>query len=548
MNAIRSAAAAPGAATPTTLDPACAAMVDLRSQLEALPRAELQELLLRVARSARLPIVRGNARGVGRNPALATDSYKASHHLQYPPGTAGMFSYIESRGGEFTHTLFFGLQMILKEYLSRPLTMADVDEAELLWTAHGEPFNRAGFEYIVRECGGHFPVTIRALPEGSVAPVGTPLVTVESLDARAFWAVSYLETLLLQVWYPVTVATLSWHGREIIRRFLEETADDPLAGLPFKLHDFGYRGATSPESAGRAGLAHLVSFLGTDTVAALEAAQLYYGEPGAAGFSIPAAEHSTITAWGRDGEVQAFAHMLERFGKPGAVFAVVSDSYDLFHAVDELWGQALRQRVIDSGATLVVRPDSGDPASIVLQVAQRLDRAFGSVLNAKGYRVLQHVRIIQGDGVNLRSIRSILASLKAHGYSADNVAFGMGGALHQMVHRDTQRFAMKCSAVLVDGVWRDVYKAPATDSGKRSKAGRLGVMRQVATGQLQTVVLPPGPGWSDRAVALGAGWEDAMRTVWHHGRLLVDETLGELRARAAECRAPLDRSAVALGA
>lgn len=540
MSAIPTVAAASSAAS----SPTASVTEHLQSQLEALPEAALQDLLLRVARSARLPI----ARGVGRNPALATDSYKASHHLQYPPGTTGMFSYIESRGGEFTHTLFFGLQMILKEYLSRPITMADIDEAETLWTAHGEPFNRAGFEHIVRACGGHFPVTIRALPEGSVAPVGTPLVTVESTDPQAFWAVSYLETLLLQVWYPVTVATLSWHGKELIRRFLEETSDDPLAGLPFKLHDFGYRGATSPESAGRAGLAHLVSFLGTDTVAALEAAQLYYGQLGAAGFSIPAAEHSTITAWGRDGEARAYAQMVERFGKPGAIFAVVSDSYDLFHAVDELWGKALRQRVIDSGATLVVRPDSGDPTSIVLQVAHRLERAFGSAINAKGYRVLKHVRIIQGDGVNLRSIRSILANLKAHGYSADNVAFGMGGGLHQMVNRDTQRFAMKCSAVRVDGVWRDVFKAPTTDSSKRSKAGRLGVMRERSTGALQTVVLPSGPGWGDRVVALGDGWEDAMRTVWQGGRLMVDETLDEVRARAAACRAPLDASVVALGA
>lgn len=506
----------------------------LSAQLEALPREDLSALLWRVARNAKLPI----AQGIGRNPALATDSYKASHYLQYPPGTSGMFSYVESRGGEFGQTLFFGLQMILKEYLAHPLTMADVDEAEALWTAHGEPFNRAGFEHIVRDCGGWFPVTIRALPEGSVAPVGTPLMTVESTDPQAYWAVSWLETLLLQVWYPVTVATLSWHCKEVIRRYLEQTSDDPLAGLPFKLHDFGYRGSTSPESAGRAGLAHLVSFLGTDTVAALEAAQRWYGETGAAGFSIPAAEHSTITAWGRDGEARAFAHMVARFGKPGSIFAVVSDSYDLFRAVDELWGRELRQQVIDSGATLVVRPDSGDPAAIVLQVAQRLEQAFGSDTNGKGYRLLRHVRIIQGDGVTLRSIRSILANLKAHGFSADNLAFGMGGGLHQMVNRDTQRFAMKCSAVLVDGAWREVFKAPATDTGKRSKAGRLGVLRHRVTGELRTVVSPEDA---------GADWEDAMHTVWQHGRLLVDDSLATVRARAAEHRAPLDASLTVLG-
>lgn len=539
MDAITSVTSRSSSAATSVTGPAA-----LLEQLQALPAEELQALLQQAARGARLPF----ARGVGRNPALATDSYKASHYLQYPPGTTGMFSYIESRGGEFTHTLVFGLQMILKEYLSQPLTMADVDEAEALWTAHSEPFNRAGFEYIVRECDGHFPLTIRALPEGTVAPVGTPLVTIESTDPQAFWAVSYVEALLLQVWYPITVATLSWHIKEVIRRYLEETSDDPLSGLPFKLHDFGYRGATSPESAGRAGLAHLVSFLGTDTMAALEAAQRYYGETGAAGFSIPAAEHSTITSWGRDGEAQAYANMVHRFAKPGAIFAVVSDSYDLFHAVDELWGKTLRQQVIDSGATLVVRPDSGDPASIVLQVAQRLDRAFGSVVNGKGYRVLKHVRIIQGDGVNLRSIRSILAGLKAHGYSADNVAFGMGGGLHQMVNRDTLRFAMKCSAVQIDGEWRDVFKSPATDPGKRSKAGRLGVLRQRNTGELRTVQLAASAGWSDRVVESDEPWDDAMRTVWREGRLLVDDGLSQVRARAATQRAPLDRAMAQLGA
>lgn len=470
---------------------------------------------------------------IARNLALATDSYKASHYLQYPPGTSGMFSYIESRGGAWRRLQFFGLQMILKEYLSQPLTLADIDAAEALWTAHGEPFNRAGFEHIVRAHGGHFPMVIRALPEGTAAPTGVPLVTVESTDPQAFWCVSFIETLLLQLWYPTTVATLSWHCRELIRRHLAVTSDDPDAGLPFKLHDFGYRGNSSPESAGRAGVAHLVNFMGTDTIAALEAAQIWYGQTGAAGYSIPAAEHSTITAWGRDGEADAYRNMLRRFAKPGALLAVVSDSYDLYHAVDQLWGVELRQQVIDSGATLVVRPDSGDPARIVTEVAQRLDRAFGSTVNGKGFKVLQHVRIIQGDGINIDSIGAILDALRAHGYSADNVAFGMGGALHQMVNRDTCRFAMKCSAVQVDGVWRDVAKDPVTDPGKRSKAGRLTTLRHTSDGELRCHYL-------DHDAAPGPGWTDALQPVWDHGRLLVDDTLTQIRARAAEHRAPLD--------
>lgn len=477
-----------------------------------------------------------DTRNIAHNLALATDSYKASHYLQYPPGTSGMFSYIESRGGAFEQLQFFGLQMILKEYLSRPLSAADIDEAETLWLAHGEPFNRAGFDYIVRDCGGYFPLTIKALPEGTAAPTGVPLVTVESTDPQAFWCVSYIETLLLQVWYPITVATLSWHCKAVIRQYLEQTSDAPEAGLAFKLHDFGYRGSTSPESAARAGVAHLVNFLGTDTMAALLAARRYYGETGAAGFSIPAAEHSTITSWGRDGELAAYRNMLDRFAKPGALVAVVSDSYDMFHAIDALWGGELKQQIIDSGATVVIRPDSGDPASIVLQVAERLERAFGSQRNGKGYKVLNHVRIIQGDGVNISSIRAILENLTTHGYSADNLAFGMGGALHQQVNRDTCRFAMKCSAVLIDGVWHDVSKNPVTDPGKRSKAGRLTTRRDPHSGALSSALLPESG---------AARPDEALQTVWSNGRLLVDQALAEIRARAAGTRAPLSESVFA---
>jgi nicotinamide phosphoribosyltransferase len=63
------------------------------------------------------------------NPILNTDSYKASHYLQYPQGTTAMFSYIESRGGRYDRTLFFGLQMLMKEYLCQPITAAMIDEA-----------------------------------------------------------------------------------------------------------------------------------------------------------------------------------------------------------------------------------------------------------------------------------------------------------------------------------------------------------------------------------------------------------------------------------
>jgi nicotinamide phosphoribosyltransferase len=464
---------------------------------------------------------------IGRLLPLNTDSYKTSHYRQYPPGTQRVFSYIESRGGQQPHTVFFGLQYLLKEYLTKPVTEADIRLSAEVCQAHGVPFNEAGWMHIVQAHQGRLPVRIRAVAEGSVVPTGNVLVTVENTDPACFWLTSYLETLLLRVWYPITVATQSWASRAVIGHYLRETGDE--TGLGFKLHDFGARGVSSLESAMLGGMAHLVSFQGTDTLSAVLGARVYYGEP-MAGFSIPAAEHSTITAWGREGEADAYRHMLAHYAKPGAILAVVSDSYDLDHAVQRLWGGELRQAVIDSGATVVIRPDSGDPTAVVLRTVNSLEQAFGSTLNAKGYRVLNHVRVIQGDGIHRHSIRAILGALQAHGYSADNVAFGQGGALLQIVNRDDQRFAMKTSAVQVNGVWRDVFKDPVTDPGKRSKSGRLTLLSRggPAECQYRTVRLVE----PEMAELQALGWREALHTVFEDGRLLVDQRFADIRARA----------------
>ncbi|CAB3697968.1 hypothetical protein LMG24238_03473 [Paraburkholderia sediminicola] len=459
------------------------------------------------------------------NPILNTDSYKASHYLQYPPEASAMFSYIESRGGRYDRTLFFGLQMLIKEYLCRPITPAMIDQAKAFFTAHGEPFNEAGWRYIVEHHRGYLPVRIRAVPEGSVVPTHNVLVTVECNDPEVFWLASYLETMLLRVWYPITVATQSWHLRNTIRAYLEKSSDD-LSQLPFKLHDFGARGVSSAESAAIGGAAHLVSFMGSDTVLGVVAANHYYNEPMAA-FSVPAAEHSTITSWGRERETDAFRNMIAKFGKPGAIVSVVSDSYDLFAAL-EVWGTTLKQAVLDSGGTLVIRPDSGDPLTIVLQTMRALEVSFGSTVNGKGRRVLNNVRVIQGDGVNPDSIQDILAAMDEAGFAADNIVFGMGGALLQQINRDTQRFAMKCSAIRLGDEWHDVRKDPVTDAGKRSMKGRLTLLVNRHSGEYRTVTLPVV--WDDRTVA--GDWDEALVTVFDSGKLLVDAAFSEIRKRA----------------
>lgn len=464
------------------------------------------------------------------NLILNTDSYKASHWLQYPPGTEAAFFYVESRGGVYERTLFFGLQAILKEYLSRPVSHADVDEARDFFAVHGEPFNEAGWRRIVDVHGGYLPIRIRAVPEGSVVPTHQALVTIESTDAQCCWLPSYLETLLLRLWYPVTVATQSWHLKQTIRQYLDLSCDDPAAQIGFKLHDFGARGVSSAESAGIGACAHLVNFLGTDTVSGVLTAKAYYHEP-MAGYSIPAAEHSTITSWGREHEVDAYRNMLRQFGKPGAVVAVVSDSYDIYRAIREHWGQTLREEVIASGATLVVRPDSGEPVDVVHQCLVLLDEAFGHTLNAKGYKVLKHVRVIQGDGINPASIRAILERVTKAGYSAENLAFGMGGALLQGINRDTQKFALKCSAAKIDGRWIDVFKAPVTDPGKLSKRGRLALLHHREFGSWRTVPVDDALERIEDHVP-EPGWEHAQVTVWENGKLLKDWTFAEIRERS----------------
>lgn len=464
------------------------------------------------------------------NLILNTDSYKASHWLQYPPGVEDTFFYVESRGGLYERTLFFGLQAIIKQNLLRPISHADVDEARDFFAAHGEPFNEAGWRRIIDCHQGKLPLRIRAVPEGSVVPTHHALVTIESTDPQAYWLPSYIETLLLRLWYPVTVATISWHAKATILDHLRRTSDDPEGQIGFKLHDFGARGVSSNESAGLGGAAHLVNFLGTDTVAGVLTARAYYGEA-MAGYSIPAAEHSTITSWGREREVEAYRNMLRQFAKPGALVAVVSDSYDIYQAIDQHWGRTLREEVIASGATVVIRPDSGDPVEVVDACLQRLEAAFGSTLNGKSYKVLNHVRVIQGDGINPNSLRQILERVTESGFATDNLAFGMGGGLLQQLNRDTQKFALKCSAARIDGKWIDVYKEPKTDPGKTSKRGRLTLVHAEEFDNWRTIAVPEAVERLDQA-PVPAGYRHAMETVYENGELLRDQSLAEIRQRS----------------
>lgn len=493
---------------------------------------------------------------VSYNPATDADSYKVSMPWQYPVGTTHVYDYIEARGSSvkpsqqiidslekylspemlkvfiaenttqpFTKTVFFGLQYILTKYLSTTVTKKMVLQAKEAWANHGEPFNYEGWMQIVNELKGRIPLLIRAVPEGTVVPLHNALVTIENTHKDFGWLVTQFETMLLRVWYPITVATLSAQIRAIIKQYLVDTADD-LSGLDFKHHDFGARGVSSFESASLGGAAHLAAgSKGSDNMSAIELLEGFYMADDMPAFSIPAMEHSTVTSWTRDGELAAYKNMMDVYAKPGKIFAIVIDSYDALNAV-KMFGTELKEQLINSGATLVLRPDSGVPKDIVLQIVEETAKYFGYTTNTKGYKMLPNcVRVLQGDGITLETIPGILQNLKDHGWSTDNLALGQGGGLLQQVNRDTLQFACKCSAALVNGEMRDVYKDPITDSGKRSKRGVQGLYRHKVTGEFVTMRKDE----ADLAV-----YEDAMHDVFYNGAVMNIESIDVIRERSSK--------------
>lgn len=447
---------------------------------------------------------------------FATDGYKPSHYPLYPRDMTGMYAYIESRGGKFDSTLQFGTQFGLNKYLTNPVTYGDIAEGEEFFPLYGAPFDKAGWLKVYNQYGGHLPFTINAVPEGTLVPTHVPLVSVSCEDPDLKHLATYVETWLLRnTWYGNGPATTSFMCKRIIKKYLELTADN-LDNLPFKLHDFGGRGGSGQDTVMLGGGGHIANFLGSDTIEAIWMVNKIYHSKMSA-FTIPALEHSITTAWGRDGEVECMRNALEVYGGQGKMLAAVSDTYDIFNAVENVWGTELKEEVVKSGTMLVIRPDSGDPVFVVSRVMRILGEKFGFTVNSKGYKLLNNVRVIQGDGVNLHSIEAILKSLMNDGFSADNIAFGMGGALLQQIDRDTQRFAMKASAKQVNGEWIGISKDPITDPGKASKAGRVTAIR-------------------DENGVISSGFvgdpRDIMQTVYKNGEILVDDTIDNIRARA----------------
>lgn len=465
------------------------------------------------------------------NNAEDTDSYKLSHFLLYEDGLEYMESYLEARGGEYADCTLFALQPILHR-MAKPVTLLDIDELERDALAHGEPFNREGWLHIIHEYGGHMPITIRAIPEGTIVPVKNAIMVVRGpRDRKCAWITNWLETMLSRVWYPSTVAIASREVKKVWMQYLELSSDAPEAEVAFKHHDFGSRGVTCQEQAMQGGAAHLLSFMGTDTIAAVKFVQHYYDEP-MPGFSIPATEHSTMTIPGKANERATLARwiqktLVERQLPPGVpkLSACVGDTWDIYNFVRMVCEPEIYAMIKGSGGTLVIRPDSGVPHVVLPQILALIETLLpGEVTtNTKGFKLLPAcLRIIWGDGINRRSMKEILGCIVGYKWSASNIAFGSGGGLLMDFNRDTQKFAFKCCAAIVDGEMRNVSKSPVTDPGKKSKEGRLDLIREGDT--YRTIVLPDG---------MDEHPDTAMVTVFEYGRITHHTTFAQVRARMA---------------
>lgn len=471
--------------------------------------------------------------GLDPNIILETDSYKLGHWDMYEKDTQYVKSYFESRkGAKYDYTPFLGLQQILIDHLQGVVvTRENIEEAAEICREHfgdEKMFNREMWEHILNVHGGKLPIRIRAVAEGTPIPVSNVLMTVENTDPKCASLTNALESILTHVWYPSTVCAKSRFTKQMIKKFLEETADNTDL-LVFKLHDFGYRGAATAGTAAIGGLAHIVNFMGTDTVPAMRAAKRYYGASykGLA-YSVPATEHSIMTSLGKEGEMSLVNRFLDQY--PDKILSVVADSFNYCKFVKTIATEPFRSKILARKLPFVVRPDSvtpdlTTPEDVMLWTMQQLEADWGVTVNTKGYKVINApVRVLWGDGIDVDGIEKILQKLKDYKYSADNIAtFGMGGGLLQKVNRDTQRFAFKSCAQMRSGVWYDIYKEPL-DPSKTSKRGHLKLVR-VFGAHSST--------YTTKQTVAGDYKDDELVIVFENGEIKRLYTFDEVRANAA---------------
>lgn len=477
------------------------------------------------------------------NPMLLADFYKLSHRTMYPKGTETIYSTWTpraSRMGDINEVVWFGGQAFFKtflidffnkEFFSKPIEGILIDYKRILKNTLGVDADVQHIKDL--HSLGYLPLSIKALPEGSVVPLRTPVMTIENTDKRFFWLTNYVESLAsCELWQPSTSATIAREYRKILDKAAMATVGD-IEFVQFQGHDFSMRGMSSLASAVGSGMGHLLSFVGTDTIPAIEGAERLYNADvtkGLVGTSIPATEHSVQCAYGDD--MKYLDNMLSVVHPSGFV-SIVSDGYDFWDVVGNVI-PALKNKIMARDGRVVIRPDSGDPVLIVCGdpngktelerkgAVEALWDIFGGTVSKKGYKVLDsHIGLIYGDAITLGRCQEICDRLEDKGFASINCVYGIGSYTYQFNTRDTFGFALKSTLAVINGDEKLIFKDPKTDNGiKKSQKGAVAVLKD---GNSFKYV----DGLFLKDVVSG----NQLVEVYRNGKLLVDETFDNIRAR-----------------
>jgi nicotinamide phosphoribosyltransferase len=449
---------------------------------------------------------------------LACDSYKVGHWQELPPGTLKSYAVIVPRKPSKYATEIVAMgQTYVANFLSTVrITQDMVNEAEIEVNQQGYEFNREGWEIIVNEFNGALPLAVYAVEEGRIIKPQTPLLGIVNTDDRFAWLPTYVETVTQStVWKMSTVASICRTCRTTIKQYMEMTGAN-MDMLGYKLHNFGDRGADSPDEAPViAGIAHAALFDGSDCTRANGYIKRLFNTDNAFTSSVEATEHSVMCAnsdmsirddfGAAEMAVKRLYAVVERtkrgIGIP--LLSVVIDTYNSRRFVRNYMGGVFKQKIQDSGGVIVFRPDSGDPQIEPSMVAKDVEDTFGATTNAKGYKVLAPcTSVIQGDGIRIDTFEGVLKGWTDAGYSMDSFLLGMGGGVTHNGSRDDFSFSMKAVAIQNETGWRRLLKEPNTDIGKKSLSG---LVRNVisATGELEVVDCTSNP---DSFFESSEGW------------------------------------------
>ncbi|MFP9116986.1 nicotinate phosphoribosyltransferase [Flavobacterium sp. RNTU_13] len=479
------------------------------------------------------------------NPLLLTDGYKTDHRRQYPDNTTLVYSNWtprKSRIEGIDEVVFFGLQYFIKKYIieefergffSQPKEQVVARYARRINNYLGE--NNVGTAHIeALHDLGYIPMVFKALPEGTAVPMRVPMFTMYNTLPDFFWLTNYFETLLSAVvWLPCTSATLAKRYRTLLDAYAAETSSVPEF-VSWQGHDFSMRGMGGIDAAVTSAAAHLLSFTGTDTIPAIDFLEEYYNansDTELVGGSVAATEHSVMCMGTTEGEFETFKRLICDIYPKGNV-SIVSDTWDLWKVLTDYLPR-LKDTIAARDGKVVIRPDSGDPVDILCGnpngtteaerkgVVELLWDTFGGSTNSKGYKeLIPQIGAIYGDSINVDRATRICERLKQKGFASTNVVLGIGSYTYQYNTRDTFGFAMKATYGEVNGEGREIFKDPVTDDGtKKSAKGLIKIVKENNTYTLVDQV-----SWDEENTG-------ELKEVFRDGKLLIDQSLAEIRAR-----------------